>query len=334
MYNVVLIGCGLMGERHLHDIYTMDNVCVYGVCDLDIEKARLTARKYNAKSYSDSYIEYMQDENTDIIICATYPSSHLTFLKECAKYGKHLLCEKPITATEEEAREFVSIVKSSSIKVQIGYILRFNESYKKIAQMIADGAIGHPIVLRMNQNHHVMDWKKYGAILKDSTPVVDCGVHYVDVCRWFTGSEVKEIDGIASRIGDETPEDSFNYGLMTIRMEDGSVAYYEAGWANTISADNRKEFFGPKGRITLTEAGRRFTCQEEGDLIEYYKYPEKEYVTINCDCQRRPTGAELKHLIKMIEEDVPAIPEIDDVYKGFMCVMSADKKMKEKLYNK
>ena len=56
MYNVVLIGCGLMGERHLQDIYTMENVCVYGVCDLDIEKARIIARKYNAKSFSDSYI--------------------------------------------------------------------------------------------------------------------------------------------------------------------------------------------------------------------------------------------------------------------------------------
>lgn len=332
MYNVVLIGCGLMGERHLADIYTMDNVCVYGVVDLDIEKARLIAKKYNAKSYSDSYIQYMEDENTDIVICATYPASHLKFLKECAKYGKHLLCEKPITSTLEEAEEFVSIVKNSPIKVQIGYILRFNESYKKIAEMIANDAIGHPIVLRMNQNHHVMDWKKYASILKDSTPVVDCGVHYVDVCRWFTGSEVSEIDGIASRIGDETPEDSFNYGLMTIRMEDGSVAYYEAGWANTISAENLKEFFGPKGRITLTEANHRHSCQEEGDLIEYYKYPEKEYITINCDCKRRPTGAELSHLIKMIEEDVPAIPPIDDVFKGFKCVMQADRKMKEKLY--
>lgn len=332
MYNVVLVGCGHMGETHLSEFHTLENVCLYGVVDLDIERARSFAKRYNAKSYGTSYKEYLEDENTDIVICATYASSHLMFLKECVKYGKHLLCEKPITTTVEEAKEYVSIVKSAPIKVQIGYILRFNESYRKIAEMIHDGAIGHPIVMRMNQNHHVMDWKKYSALLADASPIVDCGVHYVDVCRWFTQSEVAEVDGIASRIGDETPEDSFNYGLMTIRMEDGSIAYYEAGWANTISADNTKEFFGPKGRITLTEACHRHSCQEEGDLIEYYTYPEKEYITINCNCKRRPTGEELAHLIRMIEDNVEANPTIDDVYKSFSCVMKADKILKEKLY--
>lgn len=333
MYNVVLIGCGHMGERYLQDIYTMDNVCIYGVVDTNLKRAGDCARKYNAKSYDTSYKRYTQDENTDIIICATYPSSHLEILKECVAHGKHLLCEKPITSTPEDAKEFVRIVKSASIKVQIGYILRFNKTYQTVAQMIKDGAIGKPIVLRMNQNHHVMDWKKYGALLKDASPIVDCGVHYADVCRWFTGSEITDIDGIAARIGDEAPEDSFNYGLMTLRLEDGSIAYYEAGWANTISADNTKEFFGPKGRIKIIEREHRLSCQEEGDLIEYYTYPQKEYKMINIDCKRRPTGAELEHLIKMIEDGVEANPTIDDVYKSFSTVIKADKILKNKLYN-
>ena len=329
MYNVVLIGCGHMGAVHLDDIYMMDNVCIYGVVDLDIERAKTFAKKYNALSFDVSYKRYLKDENTDIIICATYPESHLDILKECIKYHKHLLCEKPITTNKEQAEEFVKIVNSSDIKVQIGYILRFNETYNKVARMIKEGAIGHPIIMRMNQNHHVIDWRKYGMLLKSASPIVDCGVHYVDVCRWFTDSEIVDVKGISKRIDSEVPEDTYNYGMMILQLSDGSIAYYEAGWGNTIAAENLKEFIGPLGRIRITEKMNRLTCQEEGDLIEYFSYPENEYKTINVNCKRRPTGAQLKHLIKMIEENVPAKPTMDDVYKSFVTVVEADEILKQ-----
>ncbi|MBR6729005.1 MAG: Gfo/Idh/MocA family oxidoreductase [Clostridia bacterium] len=331
MYNVVLIGCGHMGEVHLDDIYMLENVCIYGVVDADIERARYFAKKYNAKSYDTSYERYVKDEETDIVICATYPDSHLEILKACAAHHKHLLCEKPITPSLKEAEEFVSIVKKADIKVQIGYILRFNETYQRVADMIHGGALGHPIILRMNQNHHVMDWKKYGMLLKNASPIVDCGVHYVDVCRWFTGSEVAGVSGIAQRTDAEVPEDTYNYGLITLKLADGSIAYYEAGWGNTIAAENLKEFIGPKGRIRITERTNRPTCQEEGDLIEYFSYPEKEYKTINVNCKRRPTGAQLLHLIQMIEEDIPAVPTIDEVFKSFTTVVEADAVLKQNI---
>lgn len=331
MYNIVLIGCGHMGSVHLDDIYMMENVCIYGVVDVDIERAKFFARKYHALSFDVSYERYLKDEKTDIVICATYPETHLDILKACVQYHKHLLCEKPITTNQEQAEEFVQIVHSSDIKVQIGYILRFNETYKRVAQMIHKGAIGHPIIMRMNQNHHVMDWNKYGKLLQNASPIVDCGVHYVDVCRWFTGSEVTDINGIALRTDHEVPENTYNYGLITLRLADGSIAYYEAGWGNTIAAENLKEFIGPLGRIKITEKNNRLSSQEEGDLIEYFSYPEKEYKTINVDCKRRPTGEQLAHLIKMIEENVPAQPSIDEVYKSFMTVIKADRILKQNL---
>lgn len=331
MYNVVLIGCGHMGSVHLDDIYLMENVCIYGVVDVDIERAKFFAKKYHAVSFDVSYERYLKDEKTDIIICATYPETHLEILKACAQYHKHFLCEKPITTNQEQAEEFVRIVHSADIKVQIGYILRFNETYKRVAQMIQSGSIGSPIIMRMNQNHHVMDWNKYGKLLQNASPIVDCGVHYVDVCRWFTGSEVVDVNGIALRTDNEVPENTYNYGLITLRLADGSIAYYEAGWGNTIAAENLKEFIGPLGRIKITEKNNRLSNQEEGDLIEYFSYPEKEYKSINVDCKRRPTGAQLAHLIKMIEEDVPAQPSIDEVYKSFMTVIKADRILKQSL---
>lgn len=333
MYNVVLIGCGHMGSVHLDDIYMMKDICVYGVADTDIERAEMFAKKYGAKSYDTSYMRYMKDENTDIIICATYPETHLEILKQCVKYKKHLLCEKPIASNTEDAKEFVRIVKNADIKVQIGYILRFNETYRTVADMIHNGMIGSPLIIRMSQNHHVMDWKKYGALLKNASPLVDCGIHYIDVCRWFTRAEVIDTGGIAAKIDDETPNNSYNYGLMTMRLSDGSTAYYEAGWGNTIAAENVKEFIGPLGRIRITERENRADCHEEGDLIEFYQYPQNEYKIINVNCKRRPTGAQLMHLIKMIESGVHAMPTIDDVYKSLDVAVKTDESLREKYIN-
>lgn len=330
IYNIVLIGCGHMGSVHLDDIYMMENVCIYGVVDTNEERAKKFAKKYGAKSFDTSYERYLKDEKTDIVICATYPDSHLEILKQCVKYKKHLLCEKPIASNLKDAAEFVNIVKNAEIKVQIGYILRFNKTYQTVAKMIQDGALGSPLIIRMNQNHHIMDWKKYGALLENASPIVDCGIHYIDVCRWFTGSEIESTNGIAAKTDKEVPQNSYNYGMMTMRLSDGSIAYYEAGWGNTIAADNLKEFIGPKGRIKITEREHRLTCQEEGDLIEYYRYPEKEYKTINVDCKRRPTGAQLEHLIRMIEENAQAVPSIDDVYTSLETAVKTDMILRKK----
>lgn len=329
MYNIVLIGCGHMGAVHLDDIYLNDNINIYAVVDIDEQRAKYFQKKYGSDNYGTDYEKYIKDEKTDIVICATYSKTHLDILKLCVKHKKHLLCEKPITPDIASAKEFVELVKNSDIKVQIGFILRFNETYRKVCELIHGGRIGSPMVVRMTQNHHVLQWKKYHALLEDTSPIVDCGVHYIDLLRWYTGAEVSEVNGISQTLDNETPEHTYNYGLITIKMSDGTIAYYEAGWGGTIAAENKKEFIGPKGRITIIERDNRVDCREEGDLIILYDKDTGEYKSINIDCVRRPTMAQLNHLIDMIEKDVPASPTIDEVLVGIKTVFKADKIIKK-----
>lgn len=325
IYNVALIGCGQMGAAHLDDIYYKENVKITYVCDIDSEKASLFKRKYNAANISTDYKDCISRDDVDIVIAATYPSTHLEILKECIAHGKHLICEKPITGGLEDGKEFVRLVKENpQIKVLIGHILRHNTTYNKVCEMIRSGAIGFPIIMRMAQNHHTMNWGKYLNLIKETSPIIDCGVHYIDVMRWFTGAEIESVSGIGLRTDDEVPEDKYNYGMMTVKLSDGSVGYYEAGWANTMSSDNLKEFVGPKGRIKLVYRKDRQTHQEEGDLIEYYKYPEKVYELINIDSNRKPTGKQFDCLVDMIEKDAVPTPSIDEVWESFRIAIEAD----------
>lgn len=329
MYNIVLIGCGHMGEVHLDDIYTNENIRIYGVVDLNIEKAKFFQKKYGAKKCGTDCEEFIKDEKTDIVICASYAKTHLDILKLCVKYKKHLLCEKPVTPDFESAKEFINLAKSSDIKVQIGFILRFNEAYKKVGELICSGAVGKPMVVRMTQNHHVLKWQKYRALLEDASPIVDCGVHYIDLLKQYTNAKVVSVDGISQVLDGECPESTYNYGLITVKMSDGTVAFYESGWSGSIASENKKEFIGPKGRISITERENRFENKEEGDLITVYKKETGEYKTINMDCKRRPTMTQLNHLINMIEKDVPPIPDFDSILEDMETLTKADEKIKQ-----
>ena len=329
-YGVVLIGCGHIGQAHIEDIYYRDPVRIVGVVDYHEETARLFARKYGAESWSTDYHEYLKRPDVDIVIVATYATTHLQIVKDCIAAGKHVLCEKPMTkADPEAAREFYELAKKAPVKILIAHILRHNSTYNRVAQMIHDGAIGEVKLIRMAQNHHIMNKARYDRLMEDCPPFVDCGVHYVDVIRWFTGSNVVSIGGLGVRIGKEIPEGHFDYGLLTMTLENGAKAYYEAGWAESVAAENRKEFVGTKGRIRLILQCDRMSDREEGDLIEYYDAENKAYHIINNPSVYKNMWGQLSCLIGMIEGKEEPNPTLDEAYEAFRIVLAGTKALKE-----
>lgn len=330
VYNVALIGCGHIGEVHLEHIYFKENICISCVCDKDEEKANLFAKKFGAKSISTNAKECICRDDVDIVIIATYPSTHLELLKICLEHKKHVICEKPITSNLEEGKEFVELVKANpDVKVLVGHILRHNQTYRKVAEMIQEGAIGKPIIMRMTQNHHTMEWERYRKLIEETSPIVDCGVHYFDVMRWFTGAEIVNVSGIGMRTEDDLPANKNNYEMVTVTLSDGSIGFYEAGWTKTITSNNMKEFVGPKGCIRLIFAKDRDSHQEEGDLIEYYTVEDNCYHNIDVLAERKPTDIQMTCLIRMIEEDLPARPTMDEVYSSFEAAIRAEKIIQE-----
>ncbi len=326
-YGVMVVGCGHIGCQHLEDIYYRENIQIIATVDSNIDNAILAARKYGALEYSDDYKKYLSDDRVEIVIIATYTSTHLPILKECIANGKHVLCEKPISTTLEGGKEFVSAVKNAKTKVLVAHILRHNNSYNKINEMIKEGVIGELKSIRMVHNHHVVDSKRFKNLLRDCSPVLDCGVHYIDVAQWFTNSKICEVSGIGTRIDENA--DHYDYTLMTFRMENGCVGYYEAGWNIGIESQNMKEFIGTKGRISLVLQDNRASDREEGDLITLYDSETGEYKIINNDSQYKDMYGQVCTLIDMIENNTEGNPTIDDVFSAFNIACLAQKAIEE-----
>ena len=333
MYNIALIGCGYMGQAHLIDSCSKDNIHIYAVCDLNKERADETAEKYQAEMVYYNADDLIADPKVDIVIIATYPSSHLPLLKKCLAHGKHVLCEKPITNNLTDGAEFVRVVKENpQSKVLVGHILRHNDTYIKVKSLIEEGVIGKPVIMRMVQNHNTLhDWNKYRALIEETSPIIDCGVHYVDVMRWFTGEEVVNVEGTGTVTEAGLSEGKYNYGIISVNLSGGSVAFYEAGWGSNLATDHTKEFIGPKGRIKITYQAERVNHREDGNLITIQKFVAGTTDYINVPFDEKPTGTQLEYLIDMIEKDIPANPTIEDVFRSFEVVCEADEKIRTKM---
>lgn len=332
MHRVGLIGCGYMGRAHLDGCLRLENVGIYAVCDTDRRRAEETARIYRAQKIYDSAGDLIGDPQTEIVIIATYPSTHLELLQQCLAHGKHVLCEKPIAGDPENGRRFLCAVKAHpKCKVLVGYLLRHNETYRKAREMIRAGAIGSPIVLRLIHNHNISGaGEKYRALIRETSPVIDCGVHYVDVMRWFTGEEVTYVDGIGAAAMPGLPEGSYNYGMIQVRLSGGSVGFCELGWSDSMKTEAVSEFVGPEGRLRIIYQRDR-EDGSAGNLISVYRRDTGGTQHIEVPYGEQAACAQMQYLIDMIEQDIPPEPGIDDVWKSFEAACEADRMIRSRL---
>lgn len=321
-YGVLVIGCGHIGMQHLLDIYYRDDIRIEAVVDQNPAAAEAAAHRCGAYQWGTDYLPFLKSDRVDIVIIATYTSTHLTILRDCLAHHKHVLCEKPIGETLEQGREFVQTVKAAKEKVLIGHILRHNTSYQKMRELIRSGVIGELRLARMAQNHHtLLDWERHRRLLEDCSPAVDCGVHYFDIIQWFTGSKIVEVSGFGATTQDDVARDNFN--MITFRLENGCAGYYEVAWGQSIRTNNLKEFIGSKGRISLDMVISRNEDGEEGDKITVYHSDTGVYEIINVHTIYKNMYGQLKALIDMIENDTPGNPTIDEVWQAFRVAQAA-----------
>ena len=90
--------------------------------------------------------------------------------------------------------------------------------------------------MNLNQQSDGEKWTVHRNLMKSLSPIVDCGVHYIDVMCQMTRSKPTQVSAIGARLTDDIPEGNYNYGQLQIRFEDGSVGWYEAGWGPMIVA--------------------------------------------------------------------------------------------------
>ena len=259
LIKVLVVGCGNMGASHAQAYQTIDGFEICGIVSTGRSKEVLNQKLGGGYSLFSDFDTALTATKPDAVCIATYPDTHEAFAIKALESGCHVFIEKPLADTVAGAERVAAVAQQTGKKVVVGYILRHHPSWEKFVEL--SHQLGKPLVMRMNlnqQSHGVM-WDVHRNLMKSLSPIVDCGVHYIDVMCQMTRSKPLQVSAIGARLTNDIAEDNYNYGQLQIRFEDGSVGWYEAGWGPMMSetAFFIKDVIGPKGCVSIVakEAG-------------------------------------------------------------------------------
>ncbi|MGC6463986.1 MAG: Gfo/Idh/MocA family protein, partial [Akkermansiaceae bacterium] len=221
---VLCVGAGHMGTSHARAYHAIDGFEICGIVTRSPEsRAKLNADLGANYREFGNYEEALAETKPDAVSISTYPDTHAAYAIAAMDAGADVFIEKPLAETVEEAEEIVAKATESGRKLVIGYILRHHPSWIKFIEIAQ--TLGKPLVMRMNLNQQSSggNWETHKNLMSSISPIVDCGVHYVDVMCQMTRSKPIRVSGIGARLTDDLPEGKINYGHLQVTFEDGSV---------------------------------------------------------------------------------------------------------------
>jgi predicted dehydrogenase len=209
--------------------------------------------------------------------------------------------------------------------------------------------LGKPLVMRMNLNQQSQGymWEVHRNLMQTLSPIVDCGVHYIDVMCQMTRSKPIWVSAIGARLSEEVSPENYNYGQLQIRFEDGSVGWYEAGWGPMISetAFFIKDVIGPKGSAsivakTASEAGQSDQIdahtKTESILVHHADLNEKQLFAKKdewIDLKDEPNHQELcnreqLYFLHTILHDIDLTEHLEDALNSLKIAFACDESVK------
>ncbi|MDB6182724.1 Gfo/Idh/MocA family protein [Paracoccus fistulariae] len=250
MIRVLVVGLGNMGISHALAYHDSPEFQIVGLVNRSQPDLPPELQAY---PLSRDCAEALERLTPDLVCVATYSDSHADYAEAAMKAGAHVFVEKPLATTVVDAQRVVDCARATGRKLIVGYILRHHPSWQRLIAEARD--LGGPYVFRLNLNQQSSGptWEVHKALMRTTAPIVDCGVHYVDVMCQITDAAPVEVRGMGLRLSDEIAEDMYNYGHFQVLFDDGSVGWYEAGWGPMMSdtAFFVKDVVSPAGAVSI-----------------------------------------------------------------------------------
>ncbi|NVJ85254.1 MAG: Gfo/Idh/MocA family oxidoreductase [Algoriphagus sp.] len=344
---ILVVGCGNMGASHATAYHNMPEFEICGLVSRGESKSRLNKKLGADYALFDDLDSGLDQTKPDAVCISTYPDTHEEFALKALDHGCHIFIEKPLADTIEGSQRIIDKANETGKKVVVGYILRHHPSWIRFIEEAQK--LGKPLVMRMNLNQqsHGFMWDVHRNLMKSLSPIVDCGVHYIDVMCQMTRSKPMTVSAIGARLTDDIAADNYNYGQLQIRFEDGSVGWYEAGWGPMISetAFFIKDVFGPKGAVSIVakDAGSSGKSDDvdshtktESIRVHHADIDEKNHFTKKdewINMKDEPGHQELcdreqAYFLQAIKNDLDLTDHLEDALNSLKIAFACDESVK------
>ena len=344
---VLVVGLGSMGMSHALAYTRIDGFDVAGLCEIDIASRTLPPALAGIRQFTD-YGEALAELEPDVVSINTWSDTHADYAIRAMRADAHIFLEKPMAETVADAKRVAEVAKETGRKLVVGYILRHHPSWIRFIELAR--TLGTPQIYRMNLNQQASgpEWATLKRLLRTLPPIVDCGVHYVDVMCQITTANAVSVHAVGTRLTEEMPAGMYNYGHLHVTFDDGSVGWYEAGWGPMMSetAFFVKDVVGPKGSVSIVMAE---TVGDEAKSADKNTYTRTNQILLH-HAELKPDGTfaraderisttdepdhhalcerEQRFLLKAIDEDIDLGAHLADAVKSLAIVLGADESVR------
>ncbi|MEL6465611.1 MAG: Gfo/Idh/MocA family oxidoreductase [Pseudomonadota bacterium] len=331
MTSVLIVGLGNMGLSHAlahHAHPDADIVGLVNRSDVALPEVLQTYPRFRA-------FDEGMSTRPDLVIVATYSDSHADYACAAMEAGAHVFVEKPLATTVADARRVVDTATRLNRKLVVGYILRHHPSWMRLIAEARE--LGGPYVFRLNLNQQSTgaEWETHKALMQTTSPIVDCGVHYVDVMCQITDATPVRVHGMGLRLSDDIAPDMYNYGQFQVVFSDGSVGWYEAGWGPMMSetAFFVKDIISPNGAVSITDGNTGASADigghtKVGGILVHTPAGDRLIDMPNEPGHQALCDAEQAYMLRAIAEDIDLTRHMSDAVQSLAICLAADKSIR------
>lgn len=262
---VCLIGCGRAGMIHARNYKNrIENAAIVACVDTLESAAQSAAAELGITKWYTDYHAILNDPSVHAVIVVAPTDLHRQIVLDCAAAGKHIFCEKPMAMTVEECDEMIEACQKHRVLLQIGFMRRFDSSFREAKRLLDEGAIGELVQIHSNTRGPSKPRPWMYDIKKSNGILAEVNSHDIDAVRWMAGSEIESVYAVAGNF--RNPEARENYPdyydsvLMNGTLKNGvhfcidGAAYVQYGY------DSKMELIGTKGKIQVGRSDKEFVC--------------------------------------------------------------------------
>jgi predicted dehydrogenase len=221
MLRVGVVGVGVMGSNHARVLAQLPGVKLAGIVDPEHAHREFVSRLLGCNAYKN--IDELLERGVDAVTIAAPTHFHHDLAMACVERGIHVMIEKPITSSVEEGRSIIAAARLAGVTLMVGHVERFNPAVEALKEAIQDEDILSIAITRVGP---------YPPRMSNVGVVIDLAVHDIDLIRWFTDSEIAEVQPQLS----STLTDREDIALLQFRTASGVLAHINTNWLTPFKA--------------------------------------------------------------------------------------------------
>lgn len=247
---VGVIGAGRIGKIHAQNLaLNVPGAVVTAIADPIESAARELAGQLRVPLATGDYLEVLNNPEVDAVAICSSTNTHAQMMTEAALAGKHIFCEKPIAYDLAVIDRALAAVEKAGVTLQIGFNRRFDPNFKKVRDMVAEGKIGEPHIVRITSRDPAPPPVEYVKV--SGGMFFDMTIHDFDMARYLIGSDVEQIYAEGAVLVDPGigAAGDIDTAVVTLRFANGAIGTIDNSRRAAYGYDQRVEVFGSNGML-------------------------------------------------------------------------------------